>query len=53
MKLKNAAQRTANWGRKTRVETIVAIELAASCSPLRKSNASATTIRPMRNGKVI
>ena len=41
MKLKNAAQATAVCGRSTRVDTMVAIELAASCSPLRKSNASA------------
>ena len=44
MKLKNAAQATAYCGRSTRVETMVAIELAASCRPLRKSNASATAI---------
>src|SRR5262245_61544418 len=44
MKLKNAAQATAYCGRSTRVETIVAIELAASCRPFRKSNASAITI---------
>jgi choline dehydrogenase-like flavoprotein len=30
MKLKNAAHATAYWGRSTRVETMVAIELAAS-----------------------
>src|SRR5262249_3712974 len=35
MKLKNAAQNTAYCGRRTRVETMVAIELAASCRPLR------------------
>ncbi len=51
-KLKNAAQATAYCGRSTRVETIVAIELAASFMPLRKSNASATTINANRNGKV-
>src|SRR5512143_2146319 len=50
-KLKNAAQATAYWGRSTRVETMVAIEFAASFMPLRKSNASATTIKPKRNGK--
>ena len=38
MKLKNAAQATAYCGRSTRVETMVAMELAASCRPLRKSN---------------
>ena len=51
MKLKNAAQTTACCGRSTRVDTIVAIELAASCRPLRKSNASATTISAIRSGK--
>ena len=30
MKLKKAAQKTATWGERTRVETTVAIELAAS-----------------------
>ena len=29
-KLKKAAQTTAHWGRSTRVETMVAMELAAS-----------------------
>ena len=42
MKLKNAAQMTAVCGRSTRVDTTVAIELAASCRPFRKSNSSAT-----------
>ena len=46
MKLKNAAQATAYCGRSTRVETMVAMELAASCRPLRKSKSSATAIRP-------
>src|SRR4029077_8438332 len=50
-KLKNAAQNTAYCGRSTRVDTIVAIELAASCKPLRKSNRSATAISPTRIGK--
>src|SRR5436190_16423982 len=31
---------------------MVAIELAASCSPLKKSNASATAIRPARIGRL-
>jgi hypothetical protein len=52
MKLKNAAHATAYCGRNTRVETMVAIELAASFMPLRKSNASATAISAIRNGKV-
>ena len=50
MKLKNAAHITAYRGLNTRVDTMVAIEFAASCKPLRKSNASATTIRPIRTG---
>ena len=45
MKLKKAAQSTAYCGRSTRVETMVAIELAASCRPFRKSNSRATPIR--------
>src|SRR5450755_2586484 len=52
MKLKNAAQATAYCGRNTRVDTIVAIEFAASFMPLRKSNASATAISANRNGSV-
>ena len=48
MKLKKAAQNTAYCGRRTRVETIVAMEFAASCRPFRKSKASATAISPMR-----
>ena len=40
-KLKNAAQITASRGDSTRVDTTVAIELAASWKPLTKSNASA------------
>src|SRR5512134_142241 len=45
MKLKNAAHATAYCGRSTRVETIVAIEFAASWKPFMKSKASASTIR--------
>ena len=44
-KLKNAAQSTAQCGRSTRVETMVAIEFAASWKPFMKSNASASTTR--------
>src|SRR5487761_2619671 len=44
-KLNNAAQATANCGRNTRVETIVAIELAASCSPFSRSKTSAMATR--------
>src|SRR5687767_8569231 len=52
MKLKKAAQATAYRGLSTRVETMVAIELAASCRPFRKSNSSAMTISPARRGKL-
>src|SRR3989442_7406110 len=41
-KFQNAAQKTAAKGVSTRVETTVAIELAASWKPLMKSKASAT-----------
>ena len=43
-KLKNAAQTTALPGDSTRVDTTVAIELAASWKPLMKSKTSATTM---------
>jgi len=49
IKLKKAAHSTAYCGFSTRVETIVAMEFAASCRPLRKSNSSATAIRPIRS----
>src|SRR3954466_9707641 len=42
-KLKKAAQATARRGESTRVETTVAMELAASWNPLKKSKPSATT----------
>src|ERR1700723_2386587 len=38
-KFQNAAQATARNGVSTRVDTTVAIELAASCQPLENSNA--------------
>ncbi len=50
-KLKNAAQRTARRGDRTRVETTVAMELAASCMPLVKSNANATRTMKMTKRK--
>ena len=53
MKLKNAAHITAYCGRSTRVDTMVAIELAASCRPFRKSNANATMIRATRTGRLM
>jgi len=43
-KLKNAAQATAIKGDRTFVETMVAIELAASFMPFRKSNTKAMII---------
>src|SRR3954451_18354005 len=49
-KLKKAAKPTAATGLISRVPTTVAIELAASCRPFRKSNASATTMRPTSSG---
>jgi len=49
MKLKNAAQATAMGGERTRVDTTVAIELAASCRPLRKSKIRATAMRAARS----
>ncbi|MCG3119420.1 MAG: hypothetical protein ALAOOOJD_01824 [bacterium] len=44
MKLKKAAQMTACRGERTRVETIVATEFAASCTPFVKSNTKAIPI---------
>jgi len=49
--IEKAAQNTAYCGRSTRVETMVAIELAASCIPFRKSNRSATAIKPVSSAK--
>src|SRR5262249_54146844 len=43
-KLKNAAHSTATFGDKTRVDTTVAIEFAASWKPLMTSKPSARTI---------
>src|SRR3954464_5772078 len=51
-KLKKAAKRTACCGRSTPVDTTVAMELAASCSPFMKSNASARTTRHTRTPNV-
>ena len=53
MKLKNAAQATAYCGRSTRVDTMVAIEFAASCRPFRKSNASAMKISATSSGNAM
>src|SRR5262245_14280616 len=43
-KLKNAAHATAHHGLKSGVEPMVAIELAASCRPFKKSNVKASRI---------
>lgn len=51
MKLKNAAQKTACWGLRTLVDTMVATEFAASCMPLVKSKANASAI--MKTIKII
>jgi uncharacterized paraquat-inducible protein A len=52
-KLKKAAQATACLGDKTRVETMVEIEFAASCIPLVKSKNKATNIIKIKNNKFI
>src|SRR5207237_1568241 len=46
-KLKNAAHRTAIRGDRTRVDTTVATELAASWKPFKKSKTNATRITRM------
>src|SRR5437667_12417608 len=53
-KLKKAAHRTAIRGDRTRVDTIVATELAASWKPFKKSKNNATRITRMTipNGSV-
>jgi hypothetical protein len=48
-KLKNAAHKTACSGVSTFVETIVAIEFAASWNPLMKSKISASAITIINN----
>src|SRR5512139_1059468 len=52
-KLKKAAHTTAFWGERTRVETTVAMELAASWKPFRKSNVSATRMMRTISGASI
>src|SRR5262245_23052114 len=52
-KLKNAAQATATPGESTRVETTVAIELAASCQPFATSKISATTMISVINASAV
>ena len=50
-KLKKAAQITASLGDRTRVETMVEIELAASCMPLVKSKTRATRMTKIMNSR--
>ena len=50
-KLPTAANSTAINGDSSRVATTVAMALAASCMPLRKSNASASATSPISSGK--
>ena len=52
-KLKNAAQATAILGDRTRVETTVAMEFAASWNPLKKSKERATRMVRTRAGVTI
>src|SRR6266436_6940153 len=52
-KLKKAAQTTARKGVRTRVETTVAMELAASCQPFENSNASVREITKRRSEKLV
>ena len=52
-KLKKAANMTAWTGFSSLVATTVAIELAASWRPFRKSNARARTTRPTSSGRAI
>src|SRR5579872_1972077 len=52
MKFQNAAQATARNGESTRVDTTVAIELAASCQPLENSKASVRKTTTIRSEKL-
>jgi hypothetical protein len=51
IKLKKAAQMTASLGDRTLVETIVEIELAASCMPLVKSKVRAIMMTKIMKGR--
>ena len=53
MKFQNAAQATARNGVSTRVETTVAMELAASCQPLENSKIKVRTMTAMRRWKLV
>src|SRR6185437_16862896 len=53
MKFQKAAQATARRGVRTRVETTVAMELAASCQPLENSKTSVRTMTAIRRLKLV
>src|SRR3979411_3153661 len=53
IKFQKAAQTTARNGVRTRVETTVAMELAASCQPLENSKASVRTMTVIRSEKLV
>src|SRR5580704_7906505 len=53
IKFQKAAQTTARKGVRTRVETTVAMELAASCQPLENSKASVSTMTVIRSEKLV
>src|SRR5580700_1493256 len=53
MKFQNAAQATARSGVRTRVETTVAMELAASCQPLENSKARVRKMTRIRSEKLV
>src|SRR5437588_4488046 len=53
IKFQKAAQTTAVNGLRTRVETTVAMELAASCQPLENSNASVRKTTMRRRKKLV
>src|SRR5713101_5667024 len=53
MKFQKAAQATARKGVRTRVETTVAMELAASCHPLENSKARVRLTTTRRRAKLV
>src|ERR1700694_5914976 len=53
MKFQKAAQATARNGVRTRVETTVAMELAASCQPFENSHASVSATTGSRSEKLV
>src|SRR5713226_8926466 len=53
MKFQKAAQATARKGVRTRVETTVAMELAASCQPFENSKARVRNTTTMRREKLV